>query len=197
MQAPVTRLVSEFVRSVKLPHAVEEEEVYLRTRVAEFASNAAMLKRDMRRLLEKDPRSFLRAACRVLRECDHGPGAIYLADLLWSSARLFDALADPQWMPLTPAITLAKLWIPWEPLLDIKLLQIGFSSDPSAANELDMARAHRVLAILRELPTEKAPPAAFVESAAQPACMRASDCRDLIRTRRQQSRMGLQAPRGR
>ena len=154
MQAPVTTLVAEFVRRVQLPRTAGEDEAYLRTLVAELASSPAMLKRDMRRLLEKDPRSFLKAACQVLTECPDGPGAAYLADLLWSSARLFDALADPQWMPLAPAITLAKLWIQWEPLLDIKLLQIGFSSD-SGATAFDMARAHRVLAILRELPPER------------------------------------------
>ena len=155
MQAPVTTLIAEFVRRVKLPQAWGEDEIYLRTLVAEFASSAAMLKRDIRRLLEKDPRSFLRAACRVLKESNDGPGAAYLADLLWSSARLFDVLADPQWMPLAAAITLAKLWIRWEPLLDIKLLQIAFSADATAASEFDMARAHRVLAILRELPPER------------------------------------------
>src|SRR5579872_6836885 len=129
MQAPVTTLAVEFARQAQLPHALGKDGLYLRTLVAEFPSNAAMVKRDMRRLLEKDPQSFLEAACRVLKECDHGTGAAYLADLLWSSARLFAALADPEWMPLAPAIALAQRWVRWEPLLDIKLLHIGFSSE--------------------------------------------------------------------
>jgi hypothetical protein len=154
MQIPVTTLAVEFARHAQLPQAVCKDEAYLRILVAGFASNAAMVKRDLRRLLEKDPQSFLEAACHVLRECDQGPGAGYLADLLWSTARLFAALADPQWIPLAPAIALAKRWVMWEPLLDIKLLQIGFS-DSSLASELDMALARRVLAILRELPAER------------------------------------------
>jgi hypothetical protein len=152
MQVPVTTLAVEFARQAQLSHAPGKDEPYLRTLVAEFGSNIAMVKRDMRRLLEKDPQSFLEAACRVLKECDHGLGAAYLADLLWSSARLFAALADPEWMPLAPAIALARRWVRWEPLLDIKLLHIGFSSE---ASELDMARGRRVLAILRELPAER------------------------------------------
>jgi len=114
-----------------------------------------MVKRDMRPQLEKDSGVFLRAACRVLRECSEGPGAAYLADLLWSSSRLFATLADPQWMPLGAAITLAKLWVRWEPLLDIKLLYIGFPFDASAVSEPDIARARRVLAIVRELPADR------------------------------------------
>ena len=155
MQVPVTTLVSEFARQARLPQATGQDDVYLRTLVAEFAANSAMVKRDMRRQLEKDAGTFLQAACRVLRECSEGSGAAYLADLLWSSSRLFATLADPQWMPLEAAITLAKLWVRWEPLLDIKLLHIGFPSDASAASEPDVARARRVLAIVRELPADR------------------------------------------
>jgi hypothetical protein len=155
MQVPVTTLAVEFARQAQLPHAPGKDVLYLQTLVAEFGSNAAMVKRDMRRLLERDPQSFLEAACRVLKECDHSLGAAYLADLLWSSARLFAALADPEWMPLARAIALAQRWVRWEPLLDIKLLQIGFSSEASAASELDIARGRRVLAILRELPAQR------------------------------------------
>jgi len=104
MQVPVMTLVAEFARQAELPQAMGKDELYLRTLVAEFASNAAMVKRDMRRLLEGDPQSFLKAAC------NHGTGAAYLADLLCSSARLFAALADLEWM-LAPAIALAQRWV--------------------------------------------------------------------------------------
>jgi len=155
MQTPVTELVTEFARQLRLPETPSQDDIYLRSLVADFENNSAMFKRDMRRLLEKDARSFLRSACCVLKENGTGPGAAYLAELLWSSQELVGGLADPELMPLRAAIELAKLWVKWEPLLDIRLLHIGFPSDASAVSEIDVVRARRVLAIVQELPAER------------------------------------------
>lgn len=152
MQTPVTELVAEFARQARLPESEGQEDVYLRTLVAEFAANSAMIKRDMRRLLEKDPRLFVRAACRVLRRSPEGPASAYLAELLWSSSEMHNGLLDPELLPLRAAVALAQLWVKWEPLLDIKLLQIGFPTDSGAT---DTTRARRTLAIVQELPAER------------------------------------------
>ncbi len=152
MQAPVTELVMEFARQVRLPESEGQQDIYLRTLVAEFASNTAMIKRDMRRLLEKDPRLFLRAACRILRQSPEGPGAAYLADLLRSSPEMLNGLLDPELLPLRSAVALAQLWVKREPLLDIKLLQVGFPTDSAA---VDRSTAQRALAIVQELPAER------------------------------------------
>ena len=155
IQVPVTELVAEFARQSRLPDVAGEDDLYLRSLVADFESNSAMCRRDIRRLVEKDPPSFLRAACRVLKESPTGPGSVYLAELLWSSSELFASLADPLLMPLSAAIALAKAWVMWEPLLDIKLLHIGFPPDAGAVSEMDIARGRRVLAIAQELPAER------------------------------------------
>ncbi len=155
-----------------------------------------MVKRDMRRQLEKDSGAFLQAPCRVLKECSEGPGAAYAADLLWSSSCLFATLVDPKWMPLGAAIALAKLWIRCEPLLDIKLLHIGFPSDLSAVSEPDMARARGVLAIVRELPAERHILLPLGESAAQPGHAGAPNLHGPPRPRQQQPGMGSQAVGG-
>jgi hypothetical protein len=152
MQVPVTELIAEFARQARLPESAEQEDVYLLTLVADFASNSAMIKRDMRRLLEKDPRLFVRAACRVLRRSPEGPGSAYLAELLWSSPEICNSLLDPELLPLRAAVALAQVWVKWEPLLDIKLLHIGFPSDSGAT---DTSRARRALAIVGELPPER------------------------------------------
>lgn len=155
MQVPITKLVAEFAQHARLPESERQEDLYLRTLVTEFASSSAMFKRDMRRLLEKDPRLFLRAACRVLRESPEGPGTAYLAELLWLSPEMLNGLLDPELLPLRAAVALAQLWVKWERLLGIKLLQIGFPSDPGTTGATETSRAQRVLAIVRELPAER------------------------------------------
>lgn len=110
MQISVTELVAEFARQARLPESAGQEDVYLQSLVDDFEPNSAMFRRDMRRMLEKDSRSFVRAACRVLKQPAENPGTVYLAELLWSSTELVKSLADPQLMPLRAAIALAKLW---------------------------------------------------------------------------------------
>lgn len=62
--------------------------------MAEFASNSAAVKRDMRRLFEKDPTPCLQAACRVFRECAHAVTSLWGVDTAPASAVLREASHD-------------------------------------------------------------------------------------------------------
>jgi len=152
MDVPVKQLVSEFVNAVTVPAANEEEDVFLQGLVDDFQSSSALFKRDMRRRLEKDPPGFLRAACRILKANSNGPGADYLIELLWSNPVLAASLIDARLLSLNAAITLAKRWVNYDPMLDIKLLHMGFPTDGGAICDIDIVRARRVLALVNELP---------------------------------------------
>ena len=155
MEVPVTQLVTEFVAAVKVPEAGEEEDVFLQGLVDDFQSNSAMFKRDMRRRLEKDPPGFLRAACRILKANSRGPGAEYLMELLWGNPVLAASLIDPQLLALKEAIGFAQRWFEYEPMLDIKLLHMGFPADGAVIRDVDIFRARRVLALVNELPPRR------------------------------------------
>lgn len=155
MDVPVRQLVSEFVAAVNVPPAGEEEDVFLQGLIDDFQSSSAMFKRDMRRRLEKDPQGFLRAACRILKANSRGPGAEYLMELLWSNSVLAASLIDPHLLPLSSAISFAKRWAEFDPMLDIKLLHMGFPTDGGAVNSIDIVHARRVLALVNEMPARR------------------------------------------
>ncbi len=152
MEAPVIELVGEFVREMKVSAAAGDADVSLRGLVDGFQSSSAMFKRDMRRMLEKDPQAFLQSAFRILKASSAGPGAAHLMELLWSNPVLVGSLIEPELLPLSSAIAIAKRWMPFDSLLDIKLLHLGFPSDDTAVRSIDIVRAKRVLAIINELP---------------------------------------------
>jgi HEAT repeat protein len=154
MDVPVKQLVSQYVAAVQVPKA-SEEDVFLQGLVDDFQSSSALFKRDMRRRLEKDPPGFLRAACRILKTNSKGPGADYLAELLWSNPVLFGSLIDPRLLSLDDAISFAKRWVAYDPMLDIKLLHMGFPTDGGAVCDIDIVRARRVLALVNELPASR------------------------------------------
>lgn len=155
MDVPVKQLVSEFVRVVQVPESGEEEDVFLQGLVDDFQSSSALFKRDMRRRLEKDAPGFLRAACRILKANSNGPGADYLMELLWGNPVLFASLIDPKLLPLGAAISFAKRWVAYDPMIDIKLLHMGFPTDGGAVCNVDIVRARRVLALVNELPPSR------------------------------------------
>jgi HEAT repeat protein len=155
MDVPVKHLVSAYVAAVQVPTAGEEEDVFLQGLVDDFQSSSALFKRDMRRRLEKDPPGFLRAACRILKANSNGPGADYLMELLWSNPILFGSLIDPKLLSLDAAISFAKRWVAYDPMLDIKLLHMGFPTDGGAVCDIDIVRARRVLALVNELPPSR------------------------------------------
>ncbi len=155
MDVPVTKLVREFVDAVNVPASGEEEDVFLQGLVDDFQSSSALFKRDMRRRLEKDPPGFLRSACRILKRHKMGPGVEYLMELLWSNPVLAGSLIDPHLLPLAGAISFAKRWAEFDPMLDIKLLHMGFPSDGGAVCDIDIVRARRVLALVNEMPPRR------------------------------------------
>src|SRR6476660_8973164 len=152
MEVPVKELVGEFVASVSVPAAQNDEDVFLQGLIDDFQSSSAMFKRDMRRMLEKDSASFLQSACRILKASDRGPGASYLIELLWSNPVMVGGLIDPALLPLDTAIRFAKRWVQYDSMLDIKLLHMGFPSEATTVQSIDIVRAKRVLAIVNELP---------------------------------------------
>ena len=152
---PVKQLVCEFVNAVNVPPANEEEDVFLQGLVDDFQSSSALFKRDMRRRLEKDPPGFLRAACRILKANSKGPGVDYLIELLWSNPVLAASLIDPRLLSLEAAISFAKRWADYDPMLDIKLLHMGFPTDGGAICDIDIMRARRVLALVNEMPARR------------------------------------------
>ncbi len=155
MEAPVKDLLAEFVAAVRAPAADEGEDLVLQGLVDDFASGAALCKRDMRRLLEKDPPSFLCSACRILKTGAEGPGASDLMDVLWGNPVLVGSLLNPLLLPVETAIGFAKRWSEFDPMLDIKLLHMGFPADGATVRDGDILRAKRVLALVTEMPARR------------------------------------------
>ena len=155
MPVPVAELIREYIQQVQVPRASAEQDSFLQRLVDDFQSSSSLFKRDMRRLMEQDPVTLLRSACRVLKTSAAGPGAVCLMELLWSSPVLVASLMEPAVLPLSAAITLARRWARFDPMLDIKLLHVGFPSNDSAVSDVDIARAKRVLAIVGELPANR------------------------------------------
>ena len=155
MEVPVMELVGEFVKEAQVRQGTEDEDVSLQGLLDDFQSSSAMFKRDMRRMLEKDPSGFLLSACRVLKASTKGPGAAYLMELLWSNPVMVASLIDPALLPLCTAIRFAQRWHLFDPLLDIKLLHVGFPSEDGGVHDLDIVRAKRALAIVNELPADR------------------------------------------
>src|ERR1700688_3002218 len=110
MEMPVQELLADFLHEASVNVADAEVDAWLMRLMDDAASSSAVLKRDMRRLLEKDPAGFLQAACRILKVCAQRPGVPSMLDLLWSSPVLLDSLSDPSMLPLPRAIAFAKRW---------------------------------------------------------------------------------------
>jgi hypothetical protein len=155
MEVPVKELVSEFAAAVRVPAAEEEEDFFLQGLVDDFQSSSARFKRDMRRQVEKDAPAFLRSACRILKAGADGPGAQCLMELLWGNPVLAGSLIDPALLALDAAIGFAKRWTDFDPMLDIKLLHMGFPTDGGAVREVDIVRARRVLELVNEMPPRR------------------------------------------
>jgi len=155
METPVAELVREFVQQARVPPGNPEEDAPLERLIRDFEFNSAMSKRDMRRLLEKDPQAILRSACRILKASSEGPGAAFAMEQLWSHPILIAGLVDPALLPLPAAVEFAKRWQAYDSSLDIKLLHKGFPSEDGGVHEIDIIRAKRALAIVSELPANR------------------------------------------
>jgi len=156
MEALVQELLSDFLQEATVSLADVDVDTWLQRLIDDSVSSSAVLKRDMRRMLEKDPAGFLQSACRILKVCAQRPGVASMLDLLWSSPVLLGSLIDPQMLPLPAAIAFAKRWVVFDPMLDIKLLEIGFPSGEADAEIVaDMAGWKRALEIVSELPPNR------------------------------------------
>src|SRR5579863_3471316 len=155
METPIADLVREFVQQARVPSGKPEEDAPLQKLIRDFEFNSSMSKRDMRRLLEKDPEGLLRSACRILKAASEGPGAAFAMEQLWSHPVLIEGLVDPAMLPLATAIAFAQRWHAFDPSLDIKLLHKGFPSEDGGVHEVDIVRAKRALAIVNELPANR------------------------------------------
>jgi len=156
MEAAVQELLRDFFHEANVQAGNTEIDPPLQRLVDDARSDSAVCKRDLRRLLEKDPAGFLQAACRILKGSGDKAGVGPLLELLWSSSLALTSLIDPSLLSLSAAKALAKRWVAFDPMLDIKLLQMGFplgEDDTIAVGE--MARPKRALDIVSELPPNR------------------------------------------
>jgi len=158
MEAPVQELLRDFFHETVVRADENEIDLPLKHLVDDVEAGSSVLKRDLQRLLEKDPAGFLQAACRILKVSAQSTGAAPLLDLLWSSPLLLTSLIDPSMLSLATATALAKRWVVFDPMLDIKLLQIGFplgDDDAICVVDADGGRPRRALDIVSELPPNR------------------------------------------
>lgn len=186
MEISVQELLGNFWHEATVGAGDAEVDACLQRLVDDPVSSTAVLKRDMRRMLEKDAHGFLHSACRILKVCSERPGVAALLDLLWSSPVLLGSLIDPSMLPLPTAIAFAKRWVAFDPMLDIKLLAIGFPSRESDVETMaDSVGSKRALEIVAKLPPNRhvlqplakllRSPDAYVRSKAALMYSRASD----------------------
>ena len=155
MEAPIQELIGDFLHEASVSGADTDIDICLQRLIDDGGSSSAVLKRDMRRLLEKDAHGFLQSACRILRVCSERPGVASMLDLLWSSPVLLSSLIDPTMLSLPAAAALAMRWVALDPMLDIKLLEIGFPSGEIDGETVAEAGWKRALEIVVELPPNR------------------------------------------
>lgn len=156
MEAAVQALLRDFFHEANVPAVGNDIDLPLQRLVDDVRADSAVCKRDLRRLLEKDPSGFVQAACRILKVSTEETGAAPLLELLWSSPLLLSSLIDPSMLSLPTATALARRWVAFDPMLDIKLLQIAFPlGEDEAAWAADGVRSQRALEIVSELPPNR------------------------------------------
>jgi HEAT repeat protein len=156
MEMPVQELLADFLQAASVNVADAEIDAWLQRLIDDAQASSAVLKRDMRRLLEKDAAGFLQSACRILKVRSQQPGVASMLDLLWSSPVLLGSLIDASMLPLPTAIAFAKRWAAFDPMLDIKLLSIGFPSIEADGEAVaDAVGSMRALEIVSELPPNR------------------------------------------
>jgi hypothetical protein len=156
MEGAIQDLLCDFFHEANVPAGSNDIDRPLQCLVDGTTAGSAVVKRDLRRLLEKDPAAFLQSACRILKADTQKAGVAPLLDLVWSSGLLLTSLVDPARLPLPTAITLAGRWAAFDPMLDIKLLQIGFPlGEDDAVWMADIGRSKRTLDIVSGLPPNR------------------------------------------
>lgn len=156
MEAAIQDLLRDFFHEANVPAGGNDIDRPLQRLVDGTAAGSAVVKRDLRRLVEKDSAGFLQSACRILKADTQKTGVAPLLDLVWSSGLLLTSLIDPAMLSLPTAIALARRWVAFDPMLDIKLLQIGFPlGEDDAVWLADAGRSKRALDIVSGLPPNR------------------------------------------
>ena len=156
MEMPVQELIADFLQAASVNVANADVDAGLQRLIDDAEASSAVLKRDMRRLLEKDPAGFLQSACRIVKVRSQRPGMASMLELLWSNPILLESFSDPSMLPLPAAIGFAKRWITLDPMLDIKLLSLGFPSvEGDGDSVVDGLGSKRALEILCEMPPNR------------------------------------------
>ena len=156
METAIQELLRDFFHEANVQAAGSGIDLPLQRLVDDVGSDSSVCKRDLRRLLERDPAGFFQSAGRILKVRVEPTGAGPLLELLWSSPLLLNGLIDPAMLSLDTATALARRWVAFDPMLDIKLLQIGFPLwEDDAVWAADMVRPKRALDIVSELPPNR------------------------------------------
>ncbi len=156
MEAGVQELLRDFFLAADIGAGDTDIDLALQGLVDDVRSDSAVCRRDLRRLLEKDPAGFLQSACRMIKVSPEKTGSEPLLDLLWSSSLLVSSLIDPSLLSLPTATALANRWVAFDPMLDIKLLRIGFPmAEDNSFAVIDKARPKRAMDIVCGLPPNR------------------------------------------
>jgi len=156
MEPAVQELLRDFFHEANVQVAASDIDLALQRLVDDIHSDSAVCKRDLRRLLERDPAGFFQSAGRILKGGVETTGVGPLLESLWSSPLLLNGLIDPGTLSLHTATALAKRWVAFDPMLDIKLLQMGFPlGEDDVVWAADLVRPKRALDIVSELPPNR------------------------------------------
>lgn len=145
------QIVEDLIHAINLPQAGDLETSFLEELVTGFNNDSQQVRRAMRKLLAHDKVKFFSSACRILKTGGTSPGQQYLMKLLLESDLLLTSLGDPVLFPVDAAITLAKICIRLDPMLDFKLLDQLFQGDYLDAGVIDVQRALRTMKIVSAL----------------------------------------------
>ncbi len=125
----------------------------LKQLIHDFDIRPMVAGRQMRQLLETDRAAFLESSLVYLRAATDNPGSHYLLTLLMMNGMIVGPLSDPALFSLDEAVSLARMLLRLEPLLDIKMVRsLSEVKDPNSMEELEQkagsAKGIRLLDIL-------------------------------------------------
>ena len=145
------QIVEDFIHAINLPQAGDLETSFPEGLLEGFNNDSQQVLRAMRKLLVHDKVKFFSSACRILKSGGTTPGQRYLMKLLLESDLLLISLTDPVLFPVDAAITLARICIRLDPMLDFKLLDQLFQGAYLDAGVIDVQRALRTMKIVSAL----------------------------------------------
>ncbi len=107
--------------------------------IQDFSTRPMVAGRQMRQLLEDDRGAFLEWSLVHLRTAADSPGCQYLLTLLMMNGMIVGPLSDPAFFSLEEAVSLARMLLRIEPLLDIKMVRsLSEVKDANSEEELEL-----------------------------------------------------------